>query len=187
MSEELAGVARVDYTGVLGLMVGGSVYLGNSGQNRQDTTIAGPVDLSVRTLIWEGHLVYQRRGLELRGLIAMATVDQAAALNLARGLAGSLSVGERLVGCYAQAGYDVLRATGTGQQLVPYVRYELVNTQDRVPTGFAANPANDRRIVSVGAAWRPIGNIAVKVDYQFQHNEAQTGISQLNANLSYLF
>lgn len=185
MSEELAGVARLDYTGVLGLTLGASAYLGNSGQNRTVTTPGGPVDLGARTSIWEGHVAFQRRGLDLRGLYAMATVDEAGMINLARGLAGPASVGERLVGWYAQAGYDVLRTTR--QQLVPYLRYELVNTQDRVPTGFAANPANDRRIVSVGAAWRPIGNIAVKVDYQFQHNEARTGISQLNANLSYLF
>jgi hypothetical protein len=102
-------------------------------------------------------------------------------------LTGAASVGERLIGWYAQAGYDVLRLTRTGHQLVPYVRYERVNTQDRVPTGFAASPTADRRIVSVGAAWRPIGNVALKVDYQSHHNEARTGVSQLNANLSYLF
>ena len=187
MSEELAGVARLDYTGVLGLTLGGSAYVGNSGQNRSVATAGGPVDLGARTLIWEGHAVFQRRGLDLRGLYSMATVDQAGVVNAARSLTGNLSVGERLVGWYAQAGYDVLRMTGTGQQLVPYLRYERVDTQDRVPTGFAVNPASDRRIVSVGAAWRPIGNIALKVDYQFQHNEARTGISQLNANLSYLF
>ena len=187
VAEELAGVARVDYTGVLGLTVGGSVYLGNSGQNRTVTTAGGPSDLDARTVIWEGHLAYQQRGLDLRGLFAMAAVDQAGAVNAARALSGAASAGERLVGWYAQAGYDVLRGTPTGHQLVPYVRYERVNTQDRVPAGFAANPANDRRIVSLGAAWKPIGNIAVKVDYQFQHNEARTGVSQLNANLSYLF
>jgi len=187
LAEELAGVARLDYMGVLGLTVGGSAYLGNSGQNRTVTTAGGSVDLGARTLIWEGHLAYQWRGLDLRGLFAMATVDQAAALNVARSLTGAASVGERMVGWYAQAGYDVLRSTRTGHQLVPYVRYERVNTQDRVPAGFAANPANDRRIVSLGAAWRPIGNIALKADYQFQHNEARTGVSQLNANLSYLF
>jgi len=187
VAEDLAAVARVDYTGVLGLTVGGSAYLGNSGQNQTVVGTGGPIDLAARTFIWEGHLAYQRDGLDLRGLYAMATVDQAAAVNAALGLAGASSVGERLVGWYGQAGYDVLRTTRLGHQLVPYVRYERVNTQDRVPTGFAANPANDRRIVSVGAAWRPIGTIALKVDYLFQHNEARTGVGQLNANLSYLF
>ena len=67
LAEELAGVARLDYTGVLGLTVGGSAYLGNSGQNRTVTTTGGSVDLGARTLIWEGHLTYQWRGLDLRG------------------------------------------------------------------------------------------------------------------------
>src|SRR3990172_6752029 len=131
--EGLAGVGRLDYTGVLGLTVGGSAYLGNSGQNRTVTTAGGSVDLGARTLIWEGHLAYQWRGLDLRGLFAMATVDQAAALNVARSLTGAASVGERMVGWYAQAGDDVLRSTRTGHQLVPYVRYERVNTHHPPP------------------------------------------------------
>jgi hypothetical protein len=67
------------------------------------------------------------------------------------------------------------------------VRYEQVNTQDRVPDGFSADPANDRRIVTIGGMWKPLTNISVKADYQINHNEADTGVNQLNVNLGYLF
>ena len=43
------------------------------------------------------------------------------------------SIGERLVGWYGEAAYDVLALMDTKQQLSPYVRYEEYNTQDKVP------------------------------------------------------
>jgi hypothetical protein len=67
------------------------------------------------------------------------------------------------------------------------VRWEEFNTQDDVPAGFSADPANDRRIVSLGMAWKPIPNVAVKADYQIQDDDADTGVNQLNAVVSYLF
>jgi hypothetical protein len=81
----------------------------------------------------------------------------------------------------------VLRSTGSEQQLVPYVRYEQLNTQDEVPDGFSANPENDRRFLTLGAMWKPLTNISLKADYQVISNQADTGVNQLNVNLGYLF
>ncbi len=92
-----------------------------------------------------------------------------------------------MYGWYLQAGYDVLRGAKTSQRLVPYVRFERLNTQDEVPEGFAANPATDRSILSLGAAWKPIVQIVVKADYQLHSNDADTGVDQLNVALGYLF
>ncbi len=96
-------------------------------------------------------------------------------------------MGERLIGWYLQGGYDVLRGGGSSHQLVPYLRYEQLDTQDEVPDGFAADPQNDRRLVTIGAMWKPVPNISVKADYQVLSNEAETGVNQLNVNLGYLF
>ncbi|MBI4513338.1 MAG: hypothetical protein HY702_04430 [Gemmatimonadetes bacterium] len=186
MAEDLAFVGRVEYVGPLGFLIGTSVYVGNSGQGRSAPT--DPEDeIGARALIWEGHAQYKARGLDVRGLVAVADVDDVAELNAVKRLEGSASIGERLVGGYVQAGYDVLHRLRTGQQLIPYVRYERLNTQDEVPEGFEPNPANDRRIVSIGAAWKPIPNIALKADYQIHGNEADTGVDQFNVNVSYLF
>lgn len=186
LAENFGGVGRVDYTGVLGLTVGASAYYGNSGQGA--TLPSDPTrTVSVPTFIWDAHAEYRARGFDLRGLFAMATVDDAAELNEVSGFSGTASVGDRLVGWYVQGGYDVLRGSRSGHQLLPYVRYERLNTQDRVPDGFAANPANDRTILTVGAMYRPLPNIALKVDYQVNRNEAETGVNQLNVNLGYLF
>ncbi len=185
-AENFGAVGRVDYTGVLGLTVGTAAYLGNSGQGATVPSDATR-DIGARTFIWDAHAEYQARGFDLRGLVAIATVDDAAELNQLNGLTGTGSVGERMIGWYLQGGYDVLRGTRSGHQLVPYLRYEQLNTQDEVPDGFAANPANDRRFVTIGAMWKPLTNVSLKADYQIVGNEADTGVNQLNVNLGYLF
>ncbi|MGI9040618.1 MAG: hypothetical protein ACR2HK_05865 [Gemmatimonadales bacterium] len=185
-AQNFGGVGRVDYTGVLGLTVGASAYLGNSGQGAvlpSDPTVT----VSARTVIWEGHAEYKARGFDLRGLLAMATLDDAAEVNELNSLTGDGSVGDRMTGWYVQGGYDVLRGLEGSHELVPYVRYEQLNTQDRVPAGFLANPANDRRFVTLGAMWKPLPNVSLKADYQVIGNDAETGINQLNVNLGYLF
>ena len=179
-------VGRVDWTGVPGLTLGTSAYVGNSGQGA--TLPSDPaVSIGARTTIWEAHAEYKARGVDLRGLFAQTYVSDAAQVNELNGLAGDASVGERLTGWYLQGGYDVLRRLRTSQQLLPYVRYEQLNTQDEVPEGFAATPANDRTILSFGVAWKPLFNIALKADYQIHRNEADTGVNQFNVNLGYLF
>jgi hypothetical protein len=185
LAEDLAGVLRIDYQGVLGLLVGGSVYAGNAGQGAVSPLDGSKIDAT--TVIAETHVQYRARGLDLRGLFALATVDDVADINAFKGLAGNESVGERLVGWYLQAGYDVLRRLPTEHQLIPYVRYERVNTQDKVPAGFAADPANDLRILTLGLAWKPIPNLVVKGDYQVRTTEADTGVDQANLVVAYLF
>ncbi len=179
-------VGRLDWTGVPGLTLGGSAYVGNAGQGA--TLPSDPtVSIGARTTIWEAHAEYKARGFDLRGLVAQTYVNNAAQVNELNGLIGDASVGERLTGWYVQGGYDVLRRLGTSQQLLPYVRYEKLNTQDKVPDGFAASPATDRTILSFGVAWKPLFNIALKTDYQLHRNEADTGVNQFNVNLGYLF
>jgi hypothetical protein len=183
LSNDWGGVGRLEYVGFPGLRVGGSLYLGNSGQGvEEDGESVGAF-----TSIYEGHVEYRAHGFDLRGLVAVAQVDDVAQLNELKDLTGDESIGEQLVGWYLQGGYDVLRGIETEQQLIPYVRWEELNTQDDVPAGFSADPANDRRIVSLGMAWKPIANVAVKADYNIQENEADTGVNQLNAVVSYLF
>jgi len=108
-------------------------------------------------------------------------------LNDAQGFTGNESIGERLTGWYLEAGYDVLHSVRTDHQAIPYVRYEQINTQAQVPTGFSANPATDATITTVGAMWKPITNVAVKTDYQFRRNAARTGVDQWNVALGFLF
>ena len=178
VARHFGGAGRVELTTMPGLVLGTSGYVGNSGQSDS---------IKARTAIWESHVEFRRGPLELRGLLALAFVDDADRLNNAAGLVGSESIGKRLMGWYLQGGYDVLSHTSSSQQLIPYVRYEQINTQDQVPTGFMSDPATDRRVTTLGGVWKPVPNVALKADYQIMKDEANSGVSQLNVALGYLF
>lgn len=183
-AEDMAWVGRLDFTGVPGLTVGGSAYVGSAGQGLE--TPAGRT-VDVGTQILEGHLEWRWRGLELRALGVQADLDDVAQLNAALGLTGSGSVGETLKGYYLQLGYDVLAGRGGESAFIPYARWETCNTQDEVPAGFRANPANDVESLTLGFAYKPIEQLILKVDHQDVDNEAGTGIDQLNVLLGYVF
>lgn len=186
LAEDFSLTARADYTEQPGLVVGASGYVGNAGQGVDDPLDEGnPV--GARTVIYEGHASYRAHGFDLRVLYAGAHVNDAVSVNAVNELTGTASVGERLEGWYVQAGYDVLSRRETDVALVPYVRYETVNTQAEVPDGFQADPANDARVWSIGAALRPIPQLVVKTDYQVHRTEAETGVNQFNVTLGYIF
>jgi hypothetical protein len=186
LAEDFAAVGRLDWVGMPGLVIGASGYYGGSGQGADDPLDPGGT-IKAATLIVEGHVGYRVRGFDMRGLFALSTVGDVASLNAVNDFTGAESIGERLVGWYVQAGYDVLRGARTTVELLPYVRYESIDTQDRVPEGFSADPANDQQIVTLGAQVLPIPNIAAKVDYTIRSNQADTGVNALNVSLSYMF
>jgi hypothetical protein len=183
-AKDLAWVGRLDYTGVPGLTVGGSAYTGKAGQGLE--TPEGR-RIGVSTRIFEGHLEWKQRGLEFRALGAQGRLSDVAALNAALGLEGAGSVGERLQGYYLQLGYDLLSGRGGQRALIPYARWETLNTQDQVPAGLSANPDTDVRNLTLGLEYKPIEQVVVKADYQNVHNRARTGADRFTLLLGYVF
>lgn len=186
-AEDLAWVGRLDYTGLPGFLVGGSVYTGKSGQDLETT---GGGEIGVGTTLVEGHLEWRWRGFEFRALGVRADLDDVAELNRFLDLEGDESIGERLKGYYLQLGYDLLAGrgnSGDGRALIPYARWETYNTQDEVPAGFLANPANDVESLTLGIAYKPIEQLIFKADYQNVDNEAGTGTDRFNLLLGYVF
>ena len=183
-AEDFALTGRLDVKPLAGLLLGGSFFTGNAGQGVEDAE--GTIDAT--TTLFDLHAEYRWRGLQTRLLWAQTSIDDVARINVAQGLAGDDSIGERQYGGYAEVGYDVLsHREGTQHAFIPFVRYERLNTQDRVPEGFTANPANDVTLTTIGASWKPIPNIAVKIDWNKFENEARTGVDQLNLAVGYLF
>ena len=70
---------------------------------------------------------------------------------------------------------------------MPYVRYERVDTQHRVPAGFVRDLTRDGTFRTLGIELKPIGNIALKTEYQWTTNAAGSGRNQFNLNLGYAF
>jgi hypothetical protein len=211
---DFALAARLDFTGVPGLLAGAFAYHGGSAQGA-----GSPVGFSVdpnglpitppsrsfraAVSLYDLHVQYRARGFQFRVLYANGHLGDAKQVDDASGLQGDLSVGRRFAGGYAEAGYDLLSRSRHGEQsIIPFVRYEAFNTQRRVPgeapqdpdpsplvqpAPFAPDPANDVRAWTVGVVYKPILNVSVKLDYQKISNEAETGVDQISFGLGYLF
>jgi hypothetical protein len=194
VAENLAGVVRGDFDHH-GFGVGGSLFFGNTSQGVQVDLGAGPESFAAFTMVYEGHLHYHRRGATLRALLAGASVGDAGMINAANGLhpdsvaSRQQSVGSRLLGWYVEAGWDLftLFAPGSRFALVPYVRYSKLDTQHEVPAGYERDPVNERSLLNLGMAFYPHSQVVLKGDYEWQRNEARTGVDQWNLALGFLY
>lgn len=184
--EDWAWVGRLDFDGIPGTQIGGSYYIGDAGQDIQN---AQGMEIEVPVTLWEVHGLTEYRGLELRGLYSKVTVDDVAQLNVIKGLgaSGTGSIGEEMFGGYVEAAYDILPLFGSKQYLAPFVRWERIDTQQKVPSGYSKNPANSRTEYTFGLTYKPIPNTVVKVDFQNVDNQSGTGIDKFNAAVGYHF
>jgi hypothetical protein len=183
----LAFSGRADVTPTPGVFAGVGFYTGGSGQEQ---VVLGGEPLDMDTTVTEVHGQAQIRGFDVRALFAHATLDDAAAASLALGpsvLGANTALAEAMQGGYVQVGYDVLSQVGTAVALTPYVRYEKVDTQHRVPAGFARALAQDVTFRTFGVDLKPIRNVVLKTEYQWITNEAGSGRNQFNLNLGYAF
>ena len=182
--EDLAFTGRVDFQPIVGTIVGASFFTGNTGQG---TLLNGEV-VEGRLALWDLHAETQFRGATLRGLFAQSTLDDVAQLNALQTLTGNRSIGEEMRGWYVEAGYDLSTLMSFGERsLTPYVRYERLDTQASVPTGFSRNPANEQTILTYGIQFRPVAQAVIKADYQNVDNEAGSGLDQWNIGIGYIF
>lgn len=155
-------VARMDYEPgfVSGLTLGGSAYVGNSGQNQ---TFVGQ-KVNVFTQLYEAHVQWKYRGLEFRSLGSWGHINNA---DLVSASVGEV-VGSENYGWYTELGYDVLPLLfkNTSQYLAPFFRFERLNTVAKAPTGYDADPSKDQKIYQVGLQYKPIPNVVLKADYR---------------------
>ncbi|HEX8168961.1 MAG TPA: hypothetical protein VF824_00300 [Thermoanaerobaculia bacterium] len=179
IAEDFAVVGRADWHPFEGTMFGGSLYSGGSGQGAGFTG---------RVMLGEVHGDARFRGVNVRALVARGSLGDAARINEAFGREGDESVGSRFGGWYVEGGYDLSSILRRGEMsLMPYARYESLDTQRRVPAGFARNPENEQTIFTIGLAFKPVPQSVIKVDWQNVENEANTGRDQWNVSLGYIF
>lgn len=170
-AEDFGFAGRLDYVGQSGLTVGGSVYLGDSGQG-------GPAALG--TTIAELHAIYTSGPWSVRALAARAEVEQVEQLN-----AGAAGVAEGMHGHYLELGYDLFAGVlpVANQSLTPFVRYEEIDTQADLPAGQVRAAGQDDTILSFGLAYQPIVNIVIKADFE----DWKDGTDRFNLLLGYVF
>lgn len=178
LAEDFAVVGRADWHPLEGTLAGASLYSGNSGQG---APFAGRVTLG------EIHADARFRGVSLRALAARGSIGDSAQINRTSQLTGVESVGKTFGGWYTEVGYDLASPLSKSWSLTPYARYEKLDTQRSVPSGFQRNPANAQKISTVGVAVKPIQQTVIKIEYQNLDNEAGSGTRQWNIAVGYIF
>jgi opacity protein-like surface antigen len=178
LAEDVAFVGRVDIEPIPALLVGGSVFVGETGQdqevvNADDVLIDFP---SARLVLWEVHSELNAMGFRGRVLFTMAHVDDAGELTLAlrpspvgsSEISATEAVASDMLGTYGEIGYDVMRwiAPDSGWTVEPFFRAEYIDTQHAMPRGFSEDKTNKLYIYTAGISAKPIPNVVVKLDYR---------------------
>lgn len=175
LAEDFAVVARLDYNFRDLVTLGGSVYYGGADHDRLG-------DLSINTLLVEGHLQARWRGLELRVLGSYGTLNDPAALTL-KLFPGAKPgdkpvtklIGSAMYGFYAEVAYDLWPLlSNSGLYLAPFFRIEKFDTQLRVPTipGRSKDDSVDRMIIDAGVTFKPHPQVVLKVNYRDETSAA---------------
>lgn len=174
-AEDLSLVTRVDLRPLPGLLVGGSLMVGDTGQNLDVTDTMTMASLSlpeVFTTIWEVHLQYRKRGFHTRLFWTEADIDDAGELTTILRASGDIGSGEviaeRMKGGYVEVAYDIMPCIDPdrGWSLEPFYRFELFDTQDDVPSGFSRDRSKDIRAHVVGLQFKPHPQVVLKLDYR---------------------
>jgi hypothetical protein len=195
LAEHLAFVGKVNWRPVPGLLLGGSVYTGKSGQNQ----VVGGVSIpDTPTTIWEVHSQFRRRGLHLRGLFTMAHIGDADRLTSALRAASvggspilgpTQTIATEMQGGYVEIAYNVLPLLfpGTEKLLEPYFRFESYDTQHEVPSGFFRDRSKDIRSYTYGLQFKPIPNVVIKMDAREREAEAGDVADEFNVGVGFAF
>lgn len=173
-AEDWALVGRLDYEPLLGLNLGGSFYVGDSGQRQVKDASGSEVD--VFTQIYEAHAQYKYRGLELKALASQVKIDDAEIIQAQTGK----DVPDEIFAYYGEVAYDVLPHifAGTNQYLAPFVRYENLD--------YDGNN-QDVDLLVTGISYKPIPNVVLKADYSNFDMKDGTRADELNLGFGYIF
>ncbi|MEZ4278527.1 MAG: hypothetical protein R3F21_02780 [Myxococcota bacterium] len=170
IANDFAFVARVDVDVAPGLMLGGSVYTGQSGQEQTSDASGSERDVpDAHTTIYELHAQYKGYGASFRGLWTEAFIDEAGRLSRVLAKAPTAAVANRMRGWYLEAAYDVmpLFLESSRASLEPFFRFERYDTQREVSDlGFDRDRTKDIDLYVAGLQFKPIPQIVFKLDYR---------------------
>jgi hypothetical protein len=192
LAEHLAFVARLDWTPIQQLLIGGSVYYGNSGQNQKVGVVEIP---DTPTTVWEIHAQYEEHGLHLRSLFTMAQIGDSGDLTAALGPGGTgeLDVGEavagEMLGVYGEIAYDLmpLLFPGSEKTLEPFFRYSYYDTQRDVPSGYSSDKSKEIEIYTLGFSFQPIPRVVIKADYRNRSAKSGELPDEFNLGVGFVF
>jgi len=180
-ARDLSGYLSVNYDGVPGWQLGGTVFTGKAGQGTTDFAAA-----NARITLWEAHARWQPGPFDLSALYSRGTISDTEALNLTF-IGQPTPVPKLFYGGYVQGAWRNAW-TYKDYSLAPFTRYEWVNTAAAyapVPQGLGVDPTPTEQIWTVGADLYVSPSIVFKADYQRYKVDPSRNSFQLGFGLNF--
>ena len=176
-ARDLAAFGAVNWRGVPGLLLGGSLFTGNATHGQATT--------QSRVTLWDLHARWTPGRWDLSSVYSRGTISNTAALNAT--LVGNPTlIPKSFDGWYVQGAYKAW--SHEDYALSPFVRWEQFNTarsfEDLGP-GLTPDAGRTERVVTLGANFQITPQIVVKADYQrFRENK---DLNRVNLGLGWSF
>lgn len=177
-AKDLAVFGAVNWRGVPGLQVGGSVFSGGAGHGQ----LAGA---KPRITVYDIHARWTPGKWDMSAVYARATISNTGRLNVL--YAGdSTPIPANFDGGYVQAAYNIW--SQGDYKLTPFARIERFNTAKTYagfPAGLSRSADGYERVATLGANFQIAPGVVVKTDYQrFSVNK---DANRFNVGLGYAF
>jgi hypothetical protein len=183
---------KLDFYGIRGLKIGAAAYIGNSqtdkynGVKTSDEAGMASADSSVVGVSMFGiDARYRRKGLQLKGQVNIANLSNTDQYNDYYGS----DLGSQMLGYLAEVGYNVLPKKSKHGQVIPFVRYEIYHTHQKVAQNMSLVKSYNRNDLTFGLGWKITAGSMLKVDYQIMKSEdnAIEAKEQLNFGVAVWF
>lgn len=188
-SYRLAGIGRVDYSGIPGLNIGGSIFYGQ-GESKGGGEQRGDERATFNLYVLEAQ--YQKGNAFFKGLYSLGRASG----NDVYEKAGRA---KQVYGWYVEAGYNIFPHIfpESLMSLTPYTRYERYNLNDKVFVG-TPNKTKDREVFTIGLDFKPLSQIVIKADFQVRDTKSgfpsgkgigldENKINQFNLGVGFIF
>ena len=176
-AHDLAVFGAVNWRGMPGLLIGGSLFTGQATQ-------AQAVD-KARITLWDIHARWTPGRWDFSTVYTRGTISNTAALNAA--LVGNPTlIPKSFDGVYVQGAYKLW--SREDYALSPFVRWEQFNTAKsyaEIGLGLTPEAGRTERVVTVGANFQVSQGIVLKADYQRFRENAE--LNRFNLGLGWSF
>ncbi len=188
---------KIEFYGIKNLNLGLSGYMGKSqsklyGKLPADSTgLKNRADSSSVGISMIGaDARYGFRGLELRGQFYYTSLSNTEQYNsFTRTGTSNNDLGRSMIGYYAEAGYNIFRPfSKINNELVPFIRYEFLNTHQAVNRETSENLLYKNTIITAGLTFRLDKRAVLKADMQFIKSGLSDQFSKtFNAGVGVMF
>lgn len=127
------------------------------------------------------HGTYDPGQWTFRSQYSFASLGDAAAYNSYTGS----NLAEAIHGFYFVAGYDFIK--DEKRKLLPFFRFEHINTQLKIDDETTLDPSNKRNIYTVGLNYSPDNGVVFKLDYQYNNPSNGRNFSNINTGVGVWF